>query len=134
MVRAALGHVDSGQPMSKKDPVYPDFIFGRRRAIEIEEGLALAGALITRYPRDQALTEPELATIKDLVHYLVDELRAGRLEDEGPYSLWDGGVNPEDAVEIPDIPEDLMKQWGTTCHIIPIRVARDGTTEPGTIH
>jgi hypothetical protein len=113
--------------MSDQGKVMPDYVFGRRRDIELQSGseLMLAGFLVTKFPKSKILGENDRRRIGLVVDRLVSELLAGSVTEDATISMWESGVRPANAVELP-IPYEVMEQWMADRTIIAVRVAANG--------
>ena len=82
--------------ISEPTGTMPDYIFTRRRGIELEKGLALAGYLITRFQKTQKgrLRRDELAEITAVIKALADDARAARIADDAIAPDGPAGRNP----------------------------------------
>jgi len=67
--------------MSKK-PSYPTFIFARRRDIEIEAGLALAGNLVVDIPKGRRMERREQQFVQEIIDRLYAGVRSGRMGND----------------------------------------------------
>jgi hypothetical protein len=113
--------------VSDQRKVMPDYVFGRRRDIELQSGaqLVLAGFLVTKFPKSKTLGENDRQRIGTVVDRLVSELLAGNMTEGATISMWESGVRPANAVELP-IPYEVMEQWMADRTIIAVRVGSNG--------
>ena len=103
--------------------VMPDFLFGRRRDLEVQQGaeLMLAGFLVTNFHRGQTLGENERKRINNVVNWLITELLAGRVTEDATMSLWEAEVRPANGVDLP-IPYEVVAAWMADRMVLGIRV------------
>jgi hypothetical protein len=87
--------------MTKDEPAFPLFVFVRRRAIEMETGLALAGILIVDIPK-RRMGHREEQMIQKITDGLYAMVRSGRMGDDAVINGWAGGVKPANAVDVRD--------------------------------
>src|SRR5262249_41472849 len=99
--------------------VFPLFVFQRRRYIEIEAGLILAGQLIVDIPKDQKPTRHQQQVISDIVRHLTAQAQAGQLPYDALVYGWAGGCRPANAVDVDD--DALMSAWVKEGTVIGIR-------------
>ena len=113
--------------MSDQGKVMPDYVFGRRRDIELQSGsqLVLAGFLVTKFPKSKILGENDRQRIGTVVDRLMSELLAGKVTEDATISMWESGVRPANAVDLP-IPYEVMERWMADRTIIAVRVAANG--------
>ena len=106
--------------MSDQDLVMPDFIFERRKDIELEAGFLLAGMLVTKFPQGRRLKGRDKSAIRNIIHKLGCEAEAGRLAENAVCYMWIGG-KPANAVQTP-IADDVMEKWVAKHVVIAVRV------------
>ena len=113
--------------MSAPRKVMPDFMFGRRRDIEVQPGaeLMLAGFLVTRFPKTLVLGEAERKRISTVIDRLIGELLAGRVTEDATIAIWENG-KPANSVDLP-IPYAVMEQWMAERITMAIRVDPRGS-------
>lgn len=106
--------------MSDQDLIMPDFVFARRRDIELDVGFLLAGMLVTKFPRGSRLRERDKTAIRNVIHKLGCEAEAGRLSDDGygNYYIWLDGRPPNAGT----IPDDVLEKWAAEHFVIGVRV------------
>jgi hypothetical protein len=103
-------------------PVMPVFVFGRRRDIEIETGLILAGSLIVDIPKGTKKPKRRhQRMIGDILQQLIDSARSGRMPDDAMVYGWPGGIRPPNADEIVDN-DKLMAAWAKERVSIAVRI------------
>jgi hypothetical protein len=107
-------YVAQGEAMN---PVMPAFAFARRRDIEIETGLLLAGNLIVDIPKDSTPKRKHERMIVEFVQRLVAEVRAGRMPDDAVMYGWPGGRKPDNAADYAAI-----DRWAETRMSIAVRI------------
>jgi hypothetical protein len=93
--------------------VMPVFIFERKRQIEIETGLTLAGLLVVDLPKGKKLKHRDLRMIGEILNMLSAERVSGRMPDDAVIYGWSGGVRPSNADEILRN-DELMCAWVKT--------------------
>jgi len=98
--------------MSDAKKVMPDFLFGRRRDLEVQPGaeLMLAGFLVTKFGRGHILGESERQRINTVINRLVTELLAGRVTEDATMGIWEADVRPANGVDLP-IPYEVVETW-----------------------
>jgi hypothetical protein len=101
---------------------FPLFVFFRRRDIELETGLILAGNLLIDLPKE---TKPnreddDSSMIAAIIQRLTDEAQSGRMPVDAVVNGWHGGHVPLDAVDTGD--DAVMAAWAKTRLIIAVRV------------
>jgi hypothetical protein len=119
--------------MTDKPKRMPDYVFGRRRDIELQSGMTLVGFVVTRFPKSKVLSEEDRKRVGVVVERMVMELRAGRMTEDATISMWEGGVRPADGIEVP-IPYEVMERWMAGQSIFAIRVASNGTGDITLVH
>jgi hypothetical protein len=120
--------------MTKDEPAFPLFVFVRRRAIEMETGLALAGILIVDIPK-RRMGHREEQMIQKITDGLYAMVRSGRMGDDAVINGWPHGAKPANAVDVYD--EARMAAWAERSVKIAIRIdprddaqPRPGCTSP----
>jgi hypothetical protein len=98
--------------------VMPVFVFGRRRQIETETGLTLAGILIVDLPKRKKPKRRDQRMIANIVEGITAEVKSGLPDDAILYG-WADGVRPPNADEI--IGNDEL-MWGLAKTRITIEV------------
>jgi hypothetical protein len=101
--------------------VMPAFAFGRRRQIEIETGLTLAGRLVVDLPKGKKLKQRDQRMISEILNMLNAERMSGRMSDDAIIYGWRDGVRPPNADEILGN-DELMSAWAKTRVTIEVRV------------
>ena len=86
--------------------VTPIFVFMRRRDIEIETGIILAGRLVVDIPRGREPSQGERAMVGDIIQQLTTEAQAGRLPDDAIVDGWPEGRRPPDAEA-----DEIINNW-----------------------
>jgi hypothetical protein len=109
-----------------KESAFPLFVFIRRRAIEIETGLALAGILVVDIPKGQMGPRQE-QMVREIMDRLYAAVRSGRMGDDAVINGWPGGVKPANAVDMRD--DARMAAWADRSAKIAVRIDErdDGT-------
>jgi hypothetical protein len=103
------------------DITMPLFVFARRRDIEIEAGLTLAGQLIVDIPKRKKLKQCYQQMIVEIAHRLTAEAQSGRMPDDAIVYGWAGGRGrPANAVDTDD--DALMTRWAQESTVIGVRV------------
>jgi hypothetical protein len=100
-------------------PAFPVFVFARRRDIEIETGLTLAGNLVVDIPKGRIGPHHEQG-IQKIMDRLYAEVRSGRMGDDAVINGWPGGVKPANAVDTRD--GARMAAWAKGCVTIAVRI------------
>src|SRR5262249_23149637 len=121
--RRAEAKGDEGAKMTGK-PAMPLFVFARRRDIEIENGLILAGQLVVDIPKTKKPKRREKQMIAEIVQRLTAEARSGQMPDDAMIAGWPGGRPPANAVDVRN--DALMAPWAKDRIIIAVRVDRHG--------
>jgi hypothetical protein len=102
-----------------KEPAFPAFIFARRRDIEIEAGLTLAGNLVVDIPKGPVGRDQE-QMIRKIMDRLYAEVRSGRMGDDALICGWPGGAKPANAVDTRD--DARMAGWAEGRVTIAVRI------------
>ena len=100
--------------------VMPAFVFARKRQIEIETGLTLAGLLVVDLPKGKKLKQRDEQLIVKISNMLTAERKSGLPDDAIIYG-WHGGVRPPNADEIIHN-DELMSAWAKTRITIEVRI------------
>src|SRR5262245_28857641 len=100
----------------KMPQVMPEFVFQRRRHIEIEAGYILAGQLIVDIPKGK-LNKRRQRRINKMLQMLTDMVQSGQMQNDAMIYAWPRGQRPINADEIVD-DDALMAQWAKTRIII----------------
>jgi hypothetical protein len=95
----------------------PAFAFARRRDIEIETGMILAGNLIVDIPKGTKPKRKHQHRIGAIISTLVAEVHAGRMPDNAVMYGWSGGRKPDNAADAAAI-----DRWAETRTCIAVRV------------
>ena len=99
----------------------PIFAFFRRRDIEQELGLTLAGNLIIDIPKSRKSPLPhEQQMITEILQKLADSARSGELPDDAIVYGWPGGRRPEDDSIVDD--DAAMTAWAKERITIAVRI------------
>ena len=102
--------------------VMPTFVFARKREIEIETGLTLAGFLIVDLPKGKKPKGRDRRMIAEVIEALTTAVKSGRMPDDAITYGWHGGGRPPNADEI--LGDDkLMSEWARTKMSIEVRVS-----------
>jgi hypothetical protein len=96
----------------------PVFVFARRRDIERETGLILAGQLIVDIPKNTKPRRRHQRMIADIVQMLI--ARAGEMPEDAMIVAWPGEHRPANAVDIND--DALMASWAKDRTVIVLRI------------
>jgi hypothetical protein len=99
-------------------PTMPVFVFGRRRDIERETGLILAGQLIVDIPKNTKPRRRHQRMIADIVQMLI--ARAGEMPEDAMVVGWPGEHRPANAVDVND--DALMASWAKDRTVIVLRI------------
>src|SRR5215831_2590333 len=79
------------------EPVSPAFMFGRRRDIELETGLILAGTLVVDLPKNAKVKRRHERRISEMVQQLVEAARSGQMQGKYVVFGWRDGRRPDNA-------------------------------------
>jgi len=101
-------------------PTMPLFVFARRRDIEIETGLILAGQLIVDLPKRKKPKRRHQQMIAEIVQRLTAEARSGQMPDDVLVIGWHGGRRPDNAIDVDN--DALMAAWAKERVVIGVRV------------
>ena len=101
--------------------VMPAFVFERRRDIELETGLILAGDLLLYIPAGVDSDEHYQQTSPGIVQLLLERAKSKQMPDNGPVGAWHQGECPENATEILNN-DKLMSVWAQRSMRIKLRV------------
>lgn len=113
----------------ERRPVTPPlWIFNRRRDIEIEVGLVLAGTLVFDWPDDKKLSGKARRQIRQVIGTLTWLARSGQLPDYAVAGGW-ADKPPPDANEFLDNDIEVGK-WAASRYDIVVRVAPRGSGKP----
>src|SRR2546422_11765885 len=107
--------------MAEIGRIMPAFIFVRRRDIEIETGLVLAGSLIVDLPKQTKPKRRHRRMVAELMQRFIAEAQAGRMPDDAIVYGWPNGQRPADADETIDN-DELMTSWAKTRIVIAVRI------------
>jgi hypothetical protein len=102
-------------------PIMPAFVFERRRDIELETGLLLAGHLIVDISSSKKLKGKRQHLIQWIVKILIAQARSGQMPDDAVIYGWPNGRRPDHADDTVGNHE-LMDRWAETRLRIGIRV------------
>jgi hypothetical protein len=90
--------------------IMPVFVFIRRRDIERETGLILAGTLIVDIPSSRKkLKRREQQMIVEIGQRLIEMAQSGQMPDNAIAYSWPGGCKPANAVDVHN--DALMEAW-----------------------
>jgi hypothetical protein len=95
----------------------PVFVFARRRDIEIETGMLLAGHLIVDIPKDTEPTREQQYMLAEIIQRLTAEARAGRMPADAVLYGWGGGRKPDNAAD-----DAAIEHWAETQTSIAVRI------------
>jgi hypothetical protein len=99
----------------------PVFVFKRRRDIEHEAGLILAGHLIVDVPKSRKKPKQrEQQMIVEIVQRLTAQAQSGQMPDDAIVYGWPGGCRPANAVDVDN--DALMASWAKERLVIGVRV------------
>ena len=101
--------------------VMPAFVFERRRDIELETGLILAGDLSVYIPAGAESAEDCQQISKNIVQRLIEMAKSKRMPDNGLVGGWRQGETPENAKEIINN-DKLMSVWAQRSLRMKVRV------------
>jgi hypothetical protein len=101
-------------------PIMPAFVFGRRRDIERENGLILAGQLIVDIPKGKKPKRRQQRMIIEIVQRLTAAAQSGKMSDDAIVYGWAGGSRLANAVDVHN--EALMANWVKDRLVIGVRV------------
>lgn len=105
--------------MSEDKRVMPVFVFARRRDIELETGLTLAGKLIVDIPKTQKPKRRDQRLVAGIVQQLAESAR--QMPDDAIIYGWPKNCRPANADETIDN-EELMANWAKDRMSIEVRV------------
>jgi hypothetical protein len=105
-------------------PVYPAFVFHRRREAEVEMGFVLAGQLFFDIGKRKRPTPAQSREIADLIDHLTAAAKAGEMLLDGLVVGWAGGAKPSNAVDPHD--DATMKPWAKRVLTIAVQVPQRG--------
>jgi hypothetical protein len=100
--------------------IMPLFIFARRRDIERETGLILAGQLIVDIPKRRKPKRREQQMLAAIVQQLTAQAQSGQIPDDAIVYGWPGGCRPANAVDVDD--DVLMASWAKERMVVGVRV------------
>ena len=103
--------------------VFPGFALQRRRHVELEANLLLAGQLIVDIPRALKETRGHRRMVKDIIRTLLEYRRSGTMPDDSMVFGWRDGKRPANAVDVKN--DEIMKAWVDRSLIIALRVDYD---------
>jgi hypothetical protein len=106
-----------GHPEAKQMPAC---VFIRRRDIELEAGLILAGQLVVDLPKNAGSTRHHQEMVASIIQGLLTEVRSGQIPDDAVVTGWHGGCRPDNAVDVFD--DALMAAWAETRLVVAVRV------------
>ena len=121
--RAASGIKRSTTVTDNTNKVFPGFAFQRRRHVELEANLLLAGQLIVDIPRALKEKRGHRRMVEDIVQTLVEHRRSGIMPDDAMVYGWRDGKRPANAVDVKN--DEIMKAWVDRSLIIALRVDDD---------
>jgi hypothetical protein len=101
--------------------IMPVFVFARRRDIEIEAGLILAGDLIVDIPKTEKPKRRHQQMVGDIIWMLFADAQSGRMPDDAMIWGWPEGTLPANRDEISN-DDELMASWAETRMRIMVRV------------
>jgi hypothetical protein len=90
--------------------VMPEFVFNRRRDVELETGLILAAELFVDNPDGAEIESRYQQICESIVQPLIEMVKSKRMPDNAMIIGWPLGNRPENADEITDNNE-LMIAW-----------------------
>ena len=106
-----------------EEPAFPAFVFARRRDIEIETGLALAGNLVIDIPKGR-MGRREEQTIREITDRLSAMVSSGRMGDNAIICGWPHGAMLANAVDVHD--DARMVAWAEERVTIAVRINSRG--------
>lgn len=105
--------------MSNATGRLPDFIFGRRRDIEEEVGLVLAGTLVTDIPKGSRPRKRDQRLIQLVISQLVRAVQSDpSIVETG---MWRRGTKPPEGLA-PPFDDHLMEERCKRCICVTVRV------------
>ena len=108
-----------------QEPMTPDlplgFMFGRRRDIELETGLLLAGMLVVDLPKDAKLKRRHRRMIGEIVQRLSAAARSGQMQDATIVFGWRDGRRPDNADAFVNS-DEAQTNWAKDRLTIAVRV------------
>jgi hypothetical protein len=114
---AALSEIETGEQTMTTMPI---FVFARRRDIEHETGLILAGQLVVDIPKSKKPKRREQQMVAEIIQRLTADARSGQMPDDAFVCGWHGGRRPEDAVDVHD--DVVMASWARDRLVIAVRI------------
>jgi|SRR5215471_5946245 len=96
---------------------FPVFAFARRRDIEIETGMLLAGNLVVDIPKGTKPKRKQQRMIAEIMQRLTAEIRAGQMPDDALVYGWHGERRPDNAAD-----DAAINRWAETQTIVAVRV------------
>jgi len=102
------------------DRVMPVFAFLRRRDIELEVGLVLAGKLVVDIPKTTKPKRRHQRLINEIVERLTESTRTKQMPDDAVVYGWPGNQRPANAVDVDN--DELMANWAKTRIVCEVRV------------
>jgi hypothetical protein len=101
--------------------VMPVFAFFRRRDIELEVGLILAGKLVVDIPKTTKPKRRHQRMIAEIVQRLTEGARSHQMPDDAIVYGWPNNSRPPDADATVD-DDALMTNWAKSRIVIEVRV------------
>ncbi len=90
----------------------PDFIFSRRRDIELECGLTLAGMLVTDIPTGRKLSKSDGRLVQHIISQLRERVKSA--PDLTNAGIWRTGLKPADGLS-PPFDDRLLEERCRRC-------------------
>ena len=104
-----------------QEPIFPWFVFGRLRHVELETGLMLAGQLIVDVPSDTP-SENDRAMVRDIIEHLAVMVSEGMMSNDAFLVAW-GDKKRTANRRRADIEDDaIMAAWAKRSLTIALRV------------
>lgn len=112
--------------LTKPSNRVPDYLFCRQPDVEAAGGLALAGFLMTRFPKGHAFAKADNDEVTAIVKRLVAEIGEGRMASpaEAIHGMWLDGQTPTDHVADENDPE--FAAWAPTRQMLIVKLKPDG--------
>jgi len=111
---------ESEKGSAATDRVMPVFAFLRRRDIELELGLVLAGRLVVDIPKTTKPKRWDQRLIAEIVQRLSEGARTKQMPEDAVVYGWPGNQRPANAVDVDN--DELMANWAETRIVIELRV------------
>jgi hypothetical protein len=105
----------------KLEETMPAFVFARRRDIELEIGLTLAGNLVVDLPKKPKLKRRHQRMIAAILQRLSSAAKGGEMPNDAVVYGWHGNHRPDNADAV-IANNELMENWAETRLKIAVRI------------